>query len=231
MTGLYPPTVSLFANTFHPLRSRVLQRYEIHPAIIRFYTWYRWCVSPYGEVVEIIPPDGLVVDMGCGFGLLANAIRERHPESRVVGVDIDERRINYAQSSAQTDSQLEFLACDWFLLNLQNVKAFVFMDVLHHLSLQMQQEVLQFCGCCLATEGSIIIKDVDISPRWKYACNWLFDHATSVSGVTHGAELNYHSSEQWAEFGEKLGLRPQQLPLFHQDYAPHFLLRLTKCDV
>ncbi len=228
MTVSYPTSVSLFANTFHPLRSRVLKRYEIQPAVIRFYTWYRWCVSPYGEVVENIPSDGLIVDMGCGFGLLANSIRERHPKSRVIGVDIDERRISHARSSAQADSQLQFLVCDWFSLNLHAVKAFVFMDVLHHLSLQMQQDVLQFCVRCLATGGSIIIKDVDVSPRWKYACNWIFDHATSVSGVTRGAELNYHSSKQWAEFGKKLNLRPQHLPLFHQDYAPHFLLRLTK---
>lgn len=224
----YPQATALFANAFHPLRERVLRRYRQSPPSIRFYAWYRWCVSPFSEVVEIIPPSGLVVDMGCGFGLLANSIRERHPATQVLGIDIDERRINYARQSALNDNLLSFMACDWFTLPNRNVSAFVFMDVLHHLSAKMQHEVLEFCALRLAVGGSIIIKDVDTSPYWKYSCNWIFDHATSLLGVTRGMAFTYLSSEQWAQTGSQLGLTPQHLPLTHKDYAPHFLLKLTQ---
>lgn len=218
----------LFANAFHPLRRRILQRYQPSPAWIRFSLWYRWCVSPYSEVIEIIPPNGLIVDMGCGFGLLANSIRERHPSTQVVGVDIDDRRIAYAHQTALNDHQLKFLACDWFTLTDQGVSAFVFMDVLHHLSATMQHEVLNFCVSRLAGGSSIVIKDVTTTPRWKYACNWLFDHSTGLTGFTHGMALTYRSANEWAQLGQQLGLKPQLIPLVHQDYAPHFLLKLTK---
>lgn len=220
--------MSAFANAFHPLSPLVLARYRACPLPLRFYTWFRWCVSPYAEVVAVLPSAGLVIDMGCGLGLLAGAARIAHPDLDVLGVDMDARRIQYARRSAAGDARLEFRSGSWFALQEQDVAAFVFVDVLHHLTVEMQLEVLQFCAGRLRPGGLILLKDVDTTPRWKYAANWLFDRATALTDITRGAAFNYRSAAEWAAIGAGLGLAARQIRLEHQDYAPHILLRLEK---
>lgn len=222
------PKPALFANAFHPLKQQVLRRYKDHTWLTRFYAWYRWCVSPYSEVAEAVPSQGAVVDMGCGFGLLANTIRERHPGASVMGIDLDQRRIESARLTIRDDQRLSFQSEDWFTPGYAGVSTFIFMDVLHHLTPTMQIEVLQFCADHLPVGGAILIKDVDTEPRWKYLCNWIFDRATAITGVTKGAMLSYRSSKAWAQLGKDIHLAPEFIALNHIDYAPHFLLRLVK---
>lgn len=47
------------------------------------------------------PPTGMFLDIGCGWGPLALALALASPESKVWGVDVNERALNTARENAQ----------------------------------------------------------------------------------------------------------------------------------
>jgi SAM-dependent methyltransferase len=49
------------------------------------------------EILRLVPDDGLVLDLGCGAGLIAAELATR---SRVVGVDISMRQLELARTNA-----------------------------------------------------------------------------------------------------------------------------------
>jgi len=216
-----------FANAFHPLRKPALAAFSGQPRGQRLHAAIRWALAPFAEVVEALPEHGLCVDMGCGAGLFAQAAVAAHPELQVLGVDIDQRRIRVANAAAHDNPRLRFLCQDWMKLSIDHADAFVFIDVLHHVAEAEQRKLLAYCASLLSPGGSILIKEVGLRPRWKYACNYLFDLSTALLRVTLGAARCYHDASWWMQAGGPLGLTGVRIPLRHRDYAPHYLVKLT----
>ncbi|GAA4226723.1 methyltransferase [Actinomadura meridiana] len=46
------------------------------------------------------PPDGDLLDLGCGYGPIALTLAKRSPQARVWGVDVNERALALAESNA-----------------------------------------------------------------------------------------------------------------------------------
>jgi ubiquinone/menaquinone biosynthesis C-methylase UbiE len=92
------------------------------------------CQYAYDEVLQRIPKDKVVVDIGCGIGTLASRIAGFSKE--VVGVDIAPERIERAKALHETKN-LRFYAGDAYHLPLdsQSVDVVVSFAVFHHLEL------------------------------------------------------------------------------------------------
>jgi 2-polyprenyl-3-methyl-5-hydroxy-6-metoxy-1,4-benzoquinol methylase len=218
-----------FANSLYTaLKQDILALYNTS-AWMKFYAWFRWCVSPYYEVVENLPERGHIVDMGCGFGLLTAAASLVHPHAQYTGLDADERRTSAAaQCLKPINAEIAFHAVDWYTFPLADVAAFTFVDVLHHLPPDEQRRVLAYCAEKLSPNGYILIKDVGTTPAWKYWANFFFDLSTRLTSVTMSEKPFYRSAEDWMALGTSLGLRVEQISLQHKDYAAHILIKLHK---
>jgi SAM-dependent methyltransferase len=66
----------------------------------------RWTRLLAGPLLDFLAPptDGDLIDVGCGTGSLALAMKERWPGRRVVGVDVARPYIEHARASAGTDA-------------------------------------------------------------------------------------------------------------------------------
>jgi SAM-dependent methyltransferase len=216
-----------FANHFHPLSKPTLRRFAGLPLRHRLYVRIRWALAPIAEVVGQLPESGLCVDMGCGAGLVSHAASIARPGLKVIGIDLDGRRIALARDAQPPGGgNLEFREGSWFELEASPVDAFVFVDVLHHLGEEMQRDVLAFCSSRLRPGGRIVVKEVGLRPRWKYWYNAIFDRLTGTLGITRGELCTYRPPSEWSELGRRNGLHGTQLPLRHRDMAPHFLVVL-----
>lgn len=58
-----------------------------------------------------VPPDGPLLDVGCGTGSVAAALRARHPDRRIVGVDVSEPYLEFARLRSDC-AGIEFLQGD-----------------------------------------------------------------------------------------------------------------------
>jgi 2-polyprenyl-3-methyl-5-hydroxy-6-metoxy-1,4-benzoquinol methylase len=133
-----------------------------------------------GETLSrLLPPEGVVADLGCGYGVLANQLALSAPRRKVLGVDADERRIATARSTIAQRNNVEFVCGDVLALALPPLAGAVMVDFLHHIRFPQQREVLEKVVLALEPGGSLLIREVNPAhePRWKYWCSVLAELA------------------------------------------------------
>src|SRR5262249_40065487 len=83
-----------------PARENVWRRYGAR-GMTALFLRLRWTFTPYFEMASKVPPEGKILDLGCGHGLLAIAAKLQSPKREVVGLDHDQARIEAARSAAK----------------------------------------------------------------------------------------------------------------------------------
>src|ERR671925_382528 len=87
---------------------RALARYGDAPIAARLFVHGRAFLSDLAVVENYVPKKGFIVDLGCGHGLFACVLREASPTRRVLGIDLDPRKIEIARSAIQDTQWLRF---------------------------------------------------------------------------------------------------------------------------
>src|SRR5438132_13301334 len=78
---------------------RALRRYRGAPIAARLFVHGRAFLSDLAVVERYVPKKGFIVDLGCGHGLFACVLREGSPTRRVLGIDLDPRKIEVARAA------------------------------------------------------------------------------------------------------------------------------------
>src|SRR5437899_8841816 len=63
----------------------------------RLHMIVRWRVCPLPAIAALVPPQGVIVDLGCGHGLFAQLLARDSVAREVIGVDLDAHKIALAQ--------------------------------------------------------------------------------------------------------------------------------------
>jgi SAM-dependent methyltransferase len=151
--------------------------YADQPPPVRWYVYLRLALRllKAEEFDALLPPRGLVVDLGCGYGLLANYLALVSEQRRILGVDADERRIQIARATIGDRGNITFACEDAARLSLPPVHGAVMTDFLHHLRLPVQRQVLQTVASAMVPGAVLLIREVNPihRPRWKYWCSVL----------------------------------------------------------
>src|SRR5213593_3202151 len=87
---------------------RALDRYRHAPIGARLFIHGRAFLSDLAVVERYVPNKGFIVDLGCGHGLFACVLREASPTRRVLGIDLDPRKIDVARGAIQDTQWLRF---------------------------------------------------------------------------------------------------------------------------
>ncbi len=110
-----------------------------------------------------------ILDVGCGVGLLPFYLRERGCRERMLGLDVDARKIREAkrigESCYQDVSFHEHNVQTAIPVFSGNVTLF---DMLHYLPIAAQSSVLSRLAECVAAGGVLILRDClnDCGPRF-----------------------------------------------------------------
>jgi len=105
----------------------------------------RWFITSHTLIETILPRRGIIIDLGCGEGMLANLLALRAPARTVIGFDFDERRLAKARRAALRGkiTNATFHIADALTYPLSDdIEAIVVYDVLHHISERADQEFL-----------------------------------------------------------------------------------------
>jgi len=132
------------------------------------YARMRWRLCPFEEIERYVPREGTIIDIGCGYGLLANFLALRSGKRDVTGVDLSVGRIRVAQKTTDNRKKVQFKLMNALDLQSGEYSTVVMSDFLHHIDYQAQQELLARCYQKLPPGGLLIIEEVDNRPLWKY---------------------------------------------------------------
>lgn len=111
-----------------------------------------------------------LIDVGCGVGLLAFYLRERHFLPPIVGLDRDGRKIARARAVAGAAyHDLDFFEQD-VRAPIGQTGTLVLFDLLHYLSPNEQSDLLRSLAARVAPGGMLVIRDC---PRDRNVRFWL----------------------------------------------------------
>ncbi len=108
---------------------------------------------------SILPLQGKITDVGCGYGFLANMLSFISEKRTIIGIDYDEEKIEVAQHCISRKPQVNFYTADITKHQFEKSDAFILSDVLHYLTADQQLHVIENCIDNLNDNGMILIRD------------------------------------------------------------------------
>lgn len=177
----------------------------------------------------LLPDEGRILDIGCGFGLFAAYFGQTQPARRIVGVDPNARRIDMARhvSDRVGLTANEFHAVDARDVALEGPFAGAYvLDVMHHIPAADQLPLLRRLRDLLAPRGVLVVKDITTEPRHQLAFTRLLDRAM----VGLDEPLTYRHHREWGEMLASLGFHVRMVRVPDVLPYPHVVIAATKRD-
>lgn len=188
--------------------------------------YVRFVIAPFEEIFPYLPDKGIVWDLGCGYGFLANYLALGRPQNKIFGLDNDQGRIAKAQETILERQNIQFLVND--LSNPETIEprpsCIICFDLLHHLPKGKQGLLLEACQRMLLPKGVLLLKEINKKPAHKYLWNYCHDKIT-----TGGKPLFFRSSLEWQTLLQNLGFTIKEVRFLKKGFLyPHVLLVAVK---
>lgn len=178
----------------------------------------------------LIPENAKILDLGCGQGLLASLLdsaatlhkKDQWPIDWPVpvqsfqfrGIELmarDVARANAALSTLKNTAwvdQANICNADFGISDVV-----VILDVLHYISYEKQQQVLQRVHAALHTNGILLLRVGDAAAGWPFRLsNWVDNVVTTVRGHRL-SKLYCRSLKDWIATLEQLGFVVESIPM------------------
>ena len=160
---------------------RIVRAYD--DPIVRAYCWGRFAILRQrflDEIGQYLPANGVVIDIGCGFGLFSLYYAATAPSRLVRGVDFNRRRIALARRAAARlgiDNVVYEEGDARDFKGDAEVSAAYMLDIVHHVLPSAVPELLRQLHRAVAPGGMLLVKDVDTRPAPKRWFTWALDKA------------------------------------------------------
>jgi cyclopropane fatty-acyl-phospholipid synthase-like methyltransferase len=194
-------------------------------------------------VADAVPLDGDILDAGCGHGLFTLYLAAQRAGRRLVGVDIDDRKLpagRTAATAAHVADRVTFIAVPpgWDPSAVEPViapeagwDAVVCVDMLYLLGLARAREWLRAAASALAPGGRLVVKELDTRPRWKYRVSRFQEQlAMRVLRITRGENLELVPRADVEHEMQEAGLQIEGTRLDRGRLHPHYLVVGTRAS-
>jgi 2-polyprenyl-3-methyl-5-hydroxy-6-metoxy-1,4-benzoquinol methylase len=207
---------------------RILAQYPDAGLGARTYMRIRWAICPFARILPFVPDRGALLDVGCGSGLWLTYLSLEKPGLELHGVDTDPRKLAVASTStvAAKARLRQASAAD---LPEGAFDCITILDVMCLLSDELKAQVLRACYAALRPGGTMVLKDADTSPWWKYAPMAMEELVwVRILGKTHGRP-RFESVDGYRRGLEAAGFRGVEAARIDRGYVhPHVVLRARK---
>ena len=146
------------------------------------------------HLIELLPHDASILDVGSGDGLLASRVLAARPDVKIQGVDVMSRPESHIPVTLFDGVRLPF--------GDRQFDAVMMIDVLHHAS--DQQALLR--DIARVAERAVVIKDHVVQ---GFVARPTLSFMDWVGNARHGVSLpySYWTADEWREQFERVGLR------------------------
>ena len=205
---------------------RALSLYRNQSIGARLHTRLRAWSAPLDAVVEALPREGTLLDVGCGHGLVSNEVALRSPLARVLGVDLSETKIASARASVGARTNVEFRQAPLEGVPESGFDAVSLIDVLYLVPPGSWTSFLRTCREKLRPGGIFVLKEVGTEPWWKFERLKLQEFmSTRILRITKGDTMHFESGEDLRKRLLSLGFEDVTLQTLDSGYSsPHLLL-------
>ena len=169
---------------------------------------------------------GRVLDFGCGHGAVALYLALTSSQREITGVDVDGDKLIHARAAADAAGlPVRFDQVNPDYRPAGEWDAITIVDVLYLLGEKEALEVVDAAAAALAPGGVLLVKEIDVRPRWKF---WLAAGqellATKVLRITEGSKVQFLSPAQFEDRLKAAGLLVEHRSLHRGRMHPHHLI-------
>ena len=198
---------------------------------MRLHVHARWRTCPLEAIAARVPTTGAVLDIGCGHGLFASYLALAAHGRRVVGVDLDKRKLvdaaTVADDVAERGGSLALEVARGGAVPAGPWDAITIVDVLYLLPTAAQRELVERAAAQLGPGGRLLVKEMAPTPAWKARWNRFQETlAVKVVGFTasESAGFTFVDPAEMRALLEACGLEVSEVPLDRGYVHPHLLL-------
>ena len=198
--------------------SRALRRYREAPLPARAAVRARAFLSDLTFIEPYVPRRGFIVDLGCGHGLFANLLREASDDRRVLGVDLDERKLAVAKQTERDG--LRFEVGEIVTTSPPPCDAITLVDVLYLLPEDAQEQLIEHCGRTLPEGRTLLVFAQEARTDPRYVLGYAQELVSTSLGLTRGGgQLWYRSRDEMVALLGRHGFVTDVVPLPRRPYT------------
>ncbi|MBP9153245.1 MAG: 1-acyl-sn-glycerol-3-phosphate acyltransferase, partial [Flavobacteriales bacterium] len=193
---------------------KVQRLYSYKGPILEWYVRIKMMLEKnFTEIVERVPREGKIYDLGCGYGYLSHLLAMQSFDRNVIGLDYDDEKIQVAAHSHYLAGNLEFAQADLTKFNPEAADCFIIKDVLHYFPATEQEALLKRCGEKLNAGGTIIIRDGIEDEKQKHGITKMTEiFSTKVFGFNKAEhQLEFLPEERVLSFAQEFNLSVERL--------------------
>ena len=163
---------------------------------------------------RLIPAQGQITDIGCGFGPLCYMLSLLSEDREILGIDYDEDKIALAQHGWLRNEHLQFRHGNALEYPLPESDVFILNDMLHYMSYEHQRTLLLKCADRLRSQGMIIIRDGNSANTSKHRLTRFTELlSTRIFNFNRTAgELYFTTETQLREIAVTCGMNVEIIP-------------------
>jgi 2-polyprenyl-3-methyl-5-hydroxy-6-metoxy-1,4-benzoquinol methylase len=199
---------------------------EVGSTKTRLMQRYRSYICPLHEVIQDIPQQSAVLDVGCGHGLLLNLLAHLGRIRRGHGFDMARPAVEVASRVASIHALSSTVAFEARSVEQgvphMGYEVITVIDVLHHIPDHHKRSFVKDLCSALPEGGRLIIKDMVVKPRWRATANLLHDLVMARQWVE---QIGPEKVEAWTT---ETGLDVARRASFNTLWYGHWLLVLEK---
>ncbi|HEV7668779.1 MAG TPA: DUF2062 domain-containing protein [Thermoanaerobaculia bacterium] len=167
---------------------------------------------------------GVVLDLGCGRGILFSLILAVHeigarpPEwlptphgLRLIG--FEGRPKIAAQAKKALGEKAEISTVDLATAELPRCRVALLLDVLHYLPAEVQENLLDRAAGALEPGGVLLLRDADAEGGGRFIATRLQERIGALARGDFRQRFHYRSAEAWRRLLEARGLATETAPL------------------
>ena len=108
---------------------------------------------------QLLPTEGVLLDIGCGYGFMSYLLRFCSAGRTITGIDYDAAKINTANHCFDKPEGLQFYCANAMDHPFDSYDAIILADMLHYLPPQQQVALIEKCIRHLRPGGLLIIRE------------------------------------------------------------------------
>lgn len=200
------------------------------PYPIKAHISVRSRTCPFEKIETYVPREGKILDLGCGFGFFDLWMFRCSAKRDITALDRQKERISMAERFTREEgSPVKFGVADYNDFDLGAPDAILLIDTLYLMSCERQKVFLARCAACLRPGGTLLIKEMNVAPRYKYF--WLLFQEYWVArfeGRSDPRAVHIMPQKEAAVFLKDLGFEVETVFLDEGYFYPHILYRCVK---
>lgn len=164
----------------------------------------------YQAVLEHLPAEGRLVDVGCGEGYLLALVHAQGRALELVGFDHDGPRLDNARAALGELASLQ--VADLYVDELPEADVLCCLDVLHYAEPAQQDEGLRRLARALRPGGTLLIRDADGADRVRAFVTWVSESIAVLIGRHKGQGVHLRPAGDTQATLEAAGLSVTRVP-------------------